>query len=92
MVGDKENRPFSALKAIWHGSCNGVCIGRGGREKGSQTMFDTSLSLSEAQRFLLAVGGGLLFSLACLAAALGPVDANCFCKSATVSIDRPVLL
>ncbi|WP_176489117.1 hypothetical protein [Rhizorhabdus dicambivorans] len=55
-------------------------------------MFDTSLSLSEAQRFLLAVGGGLLFSLACLAAALGPVDANCFCKSATVSIDRPVLL
>lgn len=55
-------------------------------------MFDTSLSLSEAQRFLLAVGGGLLFSLACLATALGPVNANCFCTAASVSIDRPTLL
>jgi hypothetical protein len=59
---------------------------------GNETMFDTNISLSEARRFLLAVGGGLLFSLACLAAAVGPVDANCFCKVASTSIDRPTLL
>lgn len=55
-------------------------------------MIDTSLSLGEARSFLLAVGGGLLFSLTCLATALGPVDANCFCTAAAVSLDRPALL
>ena len=55
-------------------------------------MFETNLSLSEARRFLLAVGGGLLFSLTCLAAALGPANANCFCKATSISIDRPTLL
>lgn len=55
-------------------------------------MFDTNLSLSEARRFLLAVGGGLLFSLACLATALGPANASCFCKAASVQLDRPTLL
>lgn len=55
-------------------------------------MFDTNSSMSDARRFLLAVGGGLLFSLACLTAALGPADANCFCKAATASLDRPTLL
>ncbi|MET0374136.1 MAG: hypothetical protein ABW128_07750 [Rhizorhabdus sp.] len=55
-------------------------------------MFDTNSSMSDARRFLLAVGGGLLFSLACLTAALGPVDASCFCKTTMVSLDRPTLL
>jgi hypothetical protein len=55
-------------------------------------MIDTNFSISEARRFLLAVGGGLLFSLACFAGALGPVNANCFCKAAQASIDRPTLL
>lgn len=54
-------------------------------------MFDTS-STSDASRFLLAVGGGLLFSLACLAAAIGPVNANCTCAASIVSLDRPTLL
>lgn len=54
-------------------------------------MFETNFSLSEARRFLLAVGGGLLFSITCLVAALGPAHANCFCK-ASVAIDRPTLL
>lgn len=55
-------------------------------------MFDTHHSMSDARRFLLAVGGALLFSLACLAGALGPANANCFCKTASVSLDRPTLL
>ena len=55
-------------------------------------MFDTNASMNEAGRFLLAVGGGLLFSLACLTAALGPANAQCFCKAVTVSLDRPTLL
>ncbi|WP_192876304.1 hypothetical protein [Rhizorhabdus dicambivorans] len=55
-------------------------------------MFDTSLSLSEAQRFLLAVGGGLLFSLACLAAALGPSTPTASASPPRSRIDRPVLL
>jgi len=55
-------------------------------------MTDTNLSFSEARRFLLAVGGGLLFSFACLASALGPVNANCFCKVAAAQADRPTLL
>ena len=55
-------------------------------------MFDTSNSMSEARRFLLAVAGGLAFSLACLAGALGPANANCFCTTASVSLDRPTLL
>lgn len=59
---------------------------------GTRMMFETSFSLSEARRFLLAVGGGLLFSLACLAAALAPANANCFCKAASASTDRPTLL
>ncbi len=56
------------------------------------TMFDTNTSMSEARRFLLAVGGGLLFALACLSAAIGPVNANCSCKAPGVSLDRPALL
>jgi hypothetical protein len=55
-------------------------------------MFDTSTSMSEARHFLLAVGGGLLFALACLSAALGPVNANCTCTPAIASLDRPALL
>ena len=55
-------------------------------------MFDTNDSMSDARRFLLAVGGGLLFSLACLTAAIGPVNANCTCKAATAPLDRPTLL
>lgn len=55
-------------------------------------MFETDISLSEARRFLLAVGGGLLFSLTCLVAAIGPVNAHCFCSAASVSLDRPTLL
>lgn len=55
-------------------------------------MFETNNSMSEARRFLLAVGGGLLFSLACLAGALGPVNASCFCTTASASLDRPTLL
>lgn len=60
-------------------------------------MFDTNNSMSDARRFLLAVGGALLFSLACLATALGPVNANCFCSAAKSSVvssspDRPALL
>jgi hypothetical protein len=60
--------------------------------KGSLTMFDTNTEISDARRFLLAAGGALLFSLACLATALGPANANCFCSATTVSADRPVLL
>lgn len=55
-------------------------------------MFDTNNSMSDARRFLLAVGGALLFSLACLATALGPANANCFCSAAPSSTDRPTLL
>ena len=55
-------------------------------------MFETDLSLGEARHLLLAVGGGLLFSLTCLAAALGPANAQCFCKAASASLDRPTLL
>lgn len=55
-------------------------------------MFDTDSSMSDTGRFLLAVGGGLLFALACLTAALGPVNANCTCKAPGTSLDRPVLL
>lgn len=55
-------------------------------------MFDTNSSMSDARRFLLAVGGGLLFSLACLTAAIGPVNANCICTGKGVSLDRPTLL
>jgi len=55
-------------------------------------MFDTNSSMSDATRFLLAVGGGLLFALACLTAALGPVNANCVCKAPGTSLDRPTLL
>jgi hypothetical protein len=54
-------------------------------------MFETS-SMSEARYFLLAVGGGLLFALACLTAALSPVNANCTCKAPGISLDRPTLL
>lgn len=63
-----------------------------GRDMGKKMMFQTNLSLSEARCFLLAVGGGLLFSLACLSAALGPANANCFCKAASAPLDRPTLL
>ena len=55
-------------------------------------MFDTSSDMSDTRRFLLAVGGGLLFSLACLTAALGPANASCVCSAASVSLDRPTLL
>ena len=55
-------------------------------------MFETHSSMSDARRFLLAVGGGLLFSLACLTAALAPANANCFCKADSASLDRPTLL
>jgi|GEM_PF-1652566 len=55
-------------------------------------MVDSNFSISEARHFLLAVGGGLLFSLVCLTSALGPVNANCFCKAASASLDRPTLL
>lgn len=55
-------------------------------------MFDTTSSMSDAGRFLLAVGGGLLFSLACLTAAIGPVNASCACTAAGVPLDRPTLL
>ncbi len=55
-------------------------------------MIDTNSSFSEARRFLLAAGGALLFSLACLAAAIGPVNANCTCKADTVSFARPTML
>ena len=55
-------------------------------------MYDTNASLSDARRFLLAVCGALLFSLACLATALGPANANCFCSATSASADRPALL
>ena len=55
-------------------------------------MVETESSMSEASRFLLAVVGGLLFSLACLTAALGPANAGCTCSAAIVSFDRPALL
>lgn len=55
-------------------------------------MFDTDSGMSEASRFLLALGGGLLFSLACLTAALGPVSAGCSCAATTASFDDPALL
>ena len=55
-------------------------------------MFDTNSSMSDTRRFLLAVGGGLLFALACLTAAIGPVNANCTCKAPGTSLDRPALL
>ncbi|WP_340316216.1 hypothetical protein [Rhizorhabdus argentea] len=55
-------------------------------------MSDTNSSMSDTGRFLLAVGGALLFSLACLTAAIGPVNANCTCAAATASLDRPTLL
>ena len=55
-------------------------------------MFDTHSSMSDTGRFLLAVGGALLFSLACLTAAIGPANANCTCAAAAVSLDRPTLL
>lgn len=54
-------------------------------------MFDT-ISMSDASRFLLAVGVGLLFSLACLTAAIGPVNATCICAASSGSLDRPALL
>jgi hypothetical protein len=55
-------------------------------------MFDTNGSMSEARHFLLAVGTGLLFAFACLAAALSPVNANCTCKAPSVPLDRPTML
>lgn len=55
-------------------------------------MFETNSSMSDARCFLLAVGGGLLFSLACLTAALGPANAQCFCKTSATSFERPTLL
>lgn len=56
-------------------------------------MGDTNSGMSDAGRFFLAVGAALLFALACLAAALGPVNANCTCRaSAGVALDRPTLL
>ena len=54
-------------------------------------MFDTNTSMSEARHFLLAVGGGLLFALACLTAALSPVNAHCSCQAPGTSLDRPTL-
>ncbi len=54
-------------------------------------MFDTSTSMSDARHFLLAVGGGLLFALACLTAAVGPANAHCSCTAPGVSLDRPTL-
>ena len=54
-------------------------------------MFDTNLS--DAKRFMLAMGGGLLFSLACLTAALGPANANpTHPASVHATADRPALL
>ena len=54
-------------------------------------MFDTEKS--DARRFLLAMGGGLLFSLACLGAALGPANANPAHPPAVHAVaDRPTLL
>ena len=55
-------------------------------------MFDSQSSMSDARHFLLAVGGGLLFALACLSAAIGPVNANCRCTAPATSLDRPTLL
>jgi len=55
-------------------------------------MSEADFSMSDARRFLLAVGGALLFSLACLSAAIGPVNAHCTCKAVTASLDRPTLL
>lgn len=55
-------------------------------------MFDTHDEMSDARRFLIAVGGALLFSLTCLATALGPANANCFCTAQSVSLDRPAML
>lgn len=63
----------------------------GGRHLGSETMFDTRTSISDARHFLLAVGAGLLFALACLTAAIGPVNANCSCAAPGTSLDRPTL-
>ena len=54
-------------------------------------MFDTNTSISDARRFLLAVGGGLLFALACLSAAIGPANAHCSCSAPGTSLDRPTL-
>ena len=54
-------------------------------------MFDSHGSMSDARHFLLAVGGALLFALACLAAAIGPVNANCTCKAPGAPIGRPTL-
>lgn len=55
-------------------------------------MSDRNLSMSEARCFLLAMGGALLFGLTCLAAAIGPVNANCTCFVSGGSPDRPTLL
>lgn len=55
-------------------------------------MIDANTSLSEARRFLLAVSGATLFSLACLVAAIGPANADCTCTAPAVSTARPTLL
>ena len=54
-------------------------------------MFDGNTSISDARHFLFAVGGGLLFALACLTAAIGPVNAKCSCTAPGTSLDRPTL-
>lgn len=54
-------------------------------------MFDTNMS--DAKRFLLAMGGGLLFSLACLTAALAPANAEAHHEAPVHAVaDRPTLL
>ena len=54
-------------------------------------MFDSNGSMSDARHFLLAVGGALLFAMACFTAAIGPVNANCTCKTPGTSLGRPIL-
>jgi F0F1-type ATP synthase membrane subunit c/vacuolar-type H+-ATPase subunit K len=49
----------------------------------------STTDLSDAKRFLLALGGGLILSLACLTAAIGPANAT---QSAPAAACRPALM
>lgn len=46
------------------------------------------VSMSETKRFLLALAGGVLMSVACLTAALAPANA----AQAPAGVARPILL
>ena len=55
-------------------------------------MFDTNRGISEARHFMIAAGAALLFALACLTAALSPLNRSCSCAAYDMPVERPTLL